>query len=178
MSKFSVGDRVNLNGVEPEEMPGKVISLDSYLVFVRWDLAEGWFIEEGDDGAEGYSAAELYLIAPAAESPAKVGADGLMEWERDLLAPAQTLESLSFAAQVDALLQEVGDMLKSKNAAYGDAALTPLRVFSKLDNAAGIRVRLDDKLSRIARGDGSGDEDAVKDLLGYLLLLRIAEAGK
>jgi len=51
-------------------------------------------------------------------------------------------------------------------------------VFSRLDNAAGIRVRLDDKLSRIARGDGSGDEDAVLDLMGYVILLRIAEAGK
>ena len=178
MSKFSVGDRVNLNGIEPEDMPGTVVSLDRHLVVVKWDLDQDWFIWEGDDGTEGYNASELYLIDPAAEGPAKVGADGPMEWERDLLAPVETLESLSFAAQVDTLLQEVGDMLKSKNAAYGDAALTPLRVFSRLDNAAGIRVRLDDKLSRIARGDGSGDEDAVKDLLGYVILLRIAEAGK
>ena len=181
MSKFSVGDRVNLNGVEPEDMPGTVVSLDRHVVVVRWDLDQDWFISEGDDGTEGYNASGLYLIAPAAEAPAaetpaKVGADGLAGWERDLLAPTETLESLSFAAQVDSLLREVGDMLKSKNAAYGDAALTPLRVFSKLDNAAGIRVRLDDKLSRIARGDGSGDEDAVKDLVGYCVLLRIAEA--
>ena len=40
-----------------------------------------------------------------------------------------------------------------------------------VDAAAGIRVRIDDKLSRLARGDGSGDEDAVKDLVGYLALL-------
>ena len=178
MSKFSVGDRVNLNGAEPEDMPGTVVALDRHIVVVRWDLAESWAILEGDDGLAVYNASELYLIDPAAENPAEISADGLLEWERELLAPAETLASLSFAAQVYTLLQEVGDMLKSKNAAYGDAALTPLRVFSRLDNAAGIRVRLDDKLSRIARGDGSGDEDAVKDLLGYLLLLRIAEAGK
>ena len=62
-------------------------------------------------------------------------------------------------------------MLRQKNRAYGDSAATPLRVFSRVDATEGIRVRLDDKLSRLARGDGSGDEDAVKDLVGYLALL-------
>ena len=153
MSKFSVGDRVNVVGIEPEVNPGTVVSLGprSNLVAVLWDQDAEF------SGAEAllHSESRLYLLAPA-----------------------ETLESLSFAAQVDSLLHEVGDMLKSKNAAYGDAALTPLRVFSRLDNAAGIRVRLDDKLSRIARGDGSGDEDAVLDLMGYVILLRIAESGK
>lgn len=35
-----------------------------------------------------------------------------------------------------------------------------------------INIRMDDKLSRIARGDGSGNEDAELDLLGYLILKR------
>jgi len=176
MSKFSVGDRVNIVGMDPDDRPGTVHELHGGTVVVQWDEdAYDGPAEHGDDLVS-HSPVDLYLIDPAAENPAKVGADGLKDWERDLLAPVETLESLSFAAQVDSLLREVGDMLKSKNAAYGDAALTPLRVFSKLDNAAGIRVRLDDKLSRIARGDGSGDEDAVKDLVGYCVLLRIAEA--
>ena len=175
MSKFSVGDRVDLENVCNDIDPGSVVSVNGTLVEVVWDS----FSYDGEDSETiEYQEGKLRLIDPAVENPAKVGADGLKDWERDLLAPVETLESLSFAAQVDSLLREVGDMLKSKNAAYGDAALTPLRVFSKLDNAAGIRVRLDDKLSRIARGDGSGDEDAVMDLLGYVILLRIAEAGK
>ena len=70
-----------------------------------------------------------------------------------------------------AFLAEVGEMLRQKNRAYGDSAANPMRVFSRVDAAAGIRVRIDDKLSRLARGDGSGDEDAVKDLVGYLALL-------
>jgi len=44
---------------------------------------------------------------------------------------------------------EVVDMLLRKNLAYGDSALNPLRVFSKADAGAGLRVRIDDKLSRI-----------------------------
>jgi hypothetical protein len=63
-------------------------------------------------------------------------------------------------------------MLLKKNIAYGDAALNPLRVFSKASLDEQIRVRLDDKISRLARGANSG-EDVELDLLGYLVLLRV-----
>jgi hypothetical protein len=69
-------------------------------------------------------------------------------------------------------LDEVKETLKSKNKAYGNSASNPVRIFSKCDADEGIKVRIDDKLSRIARGDGSGNEDAIKDLVGYLALLR------
>ena len=38
-----------------------------------------------------------------------------------------------------------------------------------------LRVRIDDKLSRLMRGNDSieRDEDIVKDLIGYLILLLI-----
>jgi hypothetical protein len=67
-------------------------------------------------------------------------------------------------------------MLVEKNIAYADSALNPLRVFAKdIDAKAQILVRLDDKLSRIARGSAAG-EDVILDLLGYLILYRIASA--
>ena len=81
----------------------------------------------------------------------------------------------TFEVEVKETLEEIGRSLIAKNAAYGDSALRPLRVFSRSDAEEGIRVRIDDKLSRLARGDGSGDEDAIADLLGYLVLLRIAQ---
>lgn len=65
-------------------------------------------------------------------------------------------------------------MLLQKNAAYGNSALDPVRVFSKADAAEQLRVRIDDKLSRLARGSNAG-EDVTGDLIGYLVLLRIAE---
>lgn len=65
------------------------------------------------------------------------------------------------------------DMLLEKNAAYGNSALDPLRVFSKADPVEQILVRLDDKLSRLKRGASAG-EDVEKDIMGYLILLRIA----
>jgi hypothetical protein len=65
------------------------------------------------------------------------------------------------------------DMLIAKNKAYGNSALEPVRVFSKADPEEQIRVRLDDKLSRLMRGEAAG-EDVEQDLMGYLVLLRIA----
>lgn len=64
-------------------------------------------------------------------------------------------------------------MLLEKNRAYGDSALRPLRVFSRASSVEQILVRLDDKLSRLARGSAAG-EDVELDLMGYLILLRVA----
>lgn len=63
-----------------------------------------------------------------------------------------------------------------KNAAYGDSALHPLQIFSKLGATEGIKARLDDKLARIQRGDADAfDENPIDDIVGYLVLLKIAE---
>jgi hypothetical protein len=83
----------------------------------------------------------------------------------------------NFGVGVPGLIAEecykVRDLLHQKNAAYGNSALDPLRVFSKADSEEQIRVRIDDKLSRLARGSAAG-EDVELDLLGYLILLRVA----
>lgn len=65
-------------------------------------------------------------------------------------------------------------LLVEKNRLYGDSALNPKRIFSRASATEQIRVRIDDKLSRIEQGETS-TEDTVQDLLGYLVLLRIAE---
>ena len=70
---------------------------------------------------------------------------------------------------------EIKAMLLEKNLKYGNSALEPKRIFSTSDPVEQIRVRIDDKLSRIStlRGNDSG-EDTVLDLIGYLILLRVA----
>lgn len=78
-----------------------------------------------------------------------------------------------FETEVRRELSLIGDLLIRKNAAYGDSALCPVRIFSKADTLEQIRVRIDDKLSRLARGSAAG-EDVEEDLLGYLILLRVA----
>lgn len=66
-------------------------------------------------------------------------------------------------------------MLLDKNARYGDSAMQPRRIFSRADHLEQLKVRIDDKLSRIATmGPDGEDEDTTGDLIGYLVLLRIA----
>jgi hypothetical protein len=71
---------------------------------------------------------------------------------------------------------EVAEFLIEKNKAYGNSALNPVRVFSRCDPVEQLRVRIDDKLSRLARGEiDYNDEDVILDLIGYMVLLRIAQ---
>jgi len=81
--------------------------------------------------------------------------------------------STPFAATVRRILADIGDLLIAKNEAYGDSALNPVRIFSTTDPLEQLRVRIDDKLSRIARGKDAG-EDVITDLIGYLVLYKHA----
>jgi hypothetical protein len=71
---------------------------------------------------------------------------------------------------------EVKQTLLEKNQAYGNSALEPLRIFSKADPLEQLNVRIDDKLSRIARGREFAGDDTELDLIGYLVLRRVARA--
>lgn len=81
---------------------------------------------------------------------------------------------LTFEARLDRALGELRAMLLAKNRAYGNSALEPIRLFSSADPVEQIKVRLDDKISRLVRGSAAG-EDVATDLMGYLVLLKIAE---
>ena len=82
--------------------------------------------------------------------------------------PPQDSQAVERAA---AWLHSVGEMLREKNRAYGDALTNPLHIFSKSSPEEGIRMHIDEKLSRVFRGDGSGEEDVKKDLVGYIAYL-------
>lgn len=69
----------------------------------------------------------------------------------------------------------IKELLLEKNRRYGDSALNPTRIFSKSDNMEQIRVRIDDKLSRLRNQQQDEDEDVIDDLIGYLVLLKIAQ---
>lgn len=66
------------------------------------------------------------------------------------------------------------DLLIYKNTRYGNSAIRPKRIFSKASPSEAVKVRIDDKLSRIEKtGITSSDEDTVSDMGGYLILLKI-----
>jgi hypothetical protein len=97
--------------------------------------------------------------------------------ERELTA---LLAQAAKAPSGDDLLAEFVNLAKTildKNIAYGDSALNPVRMFSRADTVEQIKVRLDDKLSRLSRGELAG-EDVELDIIGYLVLLRVARGRK
>lgn len=87
----------------------------------------------------------------------------------------ELVEATSFEQSVHRVTGKIADLLIAKNKAYGDSALNPVRIFSKASRIEQLNVRIDDKISRIQRGTDFGDEDTVRDLIGYLVLRLIAE---
>lgn len=73
---------------------------------------------------------------------------------------------------IKSVCKSIERTLIEKNRAYGDSAFNPVRIFSRSSVDEQLRVRIDDKLSRILRGDPDAfGEDVYADLIGYLVLL-------
>jgi len=80
-----------------------------------------------------------------------------------------------FEDAVRKVCNDVAEMLIVKNKSYGNSALEPINCFYKGDAGTSIKVRIDDKLSRIMRGNEFQGDDTVFDLIGYLVLLLISQ---
>ena len=67
-------------------------------------------------------------------------------------------------------------LLLEKNRHYGDSAFHPVKVFSQASVTERLRDRADDKIKRIMQGNPDDPEmqDSIDDLIGYLILLNIA----
>ena len=81
---------------------------------------------------------------------------------------------MTSAEKITAICDGMKSLLLEKNRRYGDSALYPLQVFSRLNPSEGIRIRLDDKLSRVKNSKELRKND-VSDLIGYLILLCASE---
>lgn len=97
---------------------------------------------------------------------------------------AENLLSVSRGANRQVVMNqwlEMSTFLKQKNDSYGSSILNPIRVFStNISRREQILVRVDDKVSRIVRGNSSVESmhDTVKDILGYAVHLRMLESEK
>lgn len=65
-------------------------------------------------------------------------------------------------------------LLLKKNISYGNSAIDPLRLFSNASTEEQIYVRLDDKLSRLKNNQSFPGDNDIDDLIGYLILLKVA----
>ena len=71
---------------------------------------------------------------------------------------------------------EIAHMLIEKNISYGNSALDPIRIFSTADSTEQLKVRIDDKLNRVKNNQGFAGDNDIDDLIGYLVLYKIAKA--
>ena len=94
-----------------------------------------------------------------------------------LIAQAWDSPQDKFKQDLDEVLNSIGELLRQKNAQYGNAALEPKRIFSKASPKEQLLVRIDDKLSRIANQQftESDNSDTIVDLIGYLVMYKIQE---
>jgi len=81
-----------------------------------------------------------------------------------------------FAHAIDEELSHIRETLVQKNNDYGNSALDPVGVFADPDPIQQLAVQIDHKLARIraTKAGSTLKEDTLKDLIGYLILLRIA----
>ena len=69
----------------------------------------------------------------------------------------------------------IKELLIHKNISYGDSAIKPANIFARGSAIENLSARIDDKLMRIAnKGLNKNTLDTVDDLIGYLVLLKIA----
>ena len=71
---------------------------------------------------------------------------------------------------------EIAQMLIDKNISYGNSALEPSRIFSTADSTEQLKVRIDDKLNRVKNSQGYAGDNDIDDLIGYLILYKIAKS--
>ena len=81
--------------------------------------------------------------------------------------------------KTDELIQEECDKLALfliyKNRMHSASVLEPLQVFSRASTAERIHVRMDDAITCIMQGDGSGENDSMLNLAGLIILDRVQE---
>ncbi len=84
------------------------------------------------------------------------------------------LNENNFNQDVTEVCAGIANLLIKKNQAYGNSALEPIGIFSRSNAIEQLNVRIDDKINRIAKGSEYPGDDTITDLIGYLILLKIA----
>ena len=76
--------------------------------------------------------------------------------------------------EIWSVCHQMAQLLIEKNISYGNSALEPVNIFSDQNHMDGLKARVDDKLSRIKNNQGYVGDNDLDDLIGYLILLKIA----
>lgn len=93
------------------------------------------------------------------------------QYKEDL---AELIRNAPSGKAISSTCDQIKWLLLKKNIAYGNSALNPIRIFAKSDTVEQLYVRIDDKLNRLKNGQKFVGDNDIDDLLGYLILLKIA----
>lgn len=93
----------------------------------------------------------------------------------DDISPSNEYQQQQFKNKLNDVLIRIELMLTEKNRKYGNSALEPINIFSKLDKIEQLKISIDHKLKRIQNQQQDDTEDNIDDLIGYLILLKIAK---
>jgi hypothetical protein len=93
------------------------------------------------------------------------------QYKEDL---ANLIRKAPSGKEISSACDQIKWLLLKKNIAYGNSALNPIRIFAKSDTVEQLYVRIDDKLNRLKNGKEFVGDNDIDDLLGYLILLKIA----
>lgn len=166
MTEFKVGDKVLVSN--------QTAHGDNYIVPTRpWPFAaEVDYVFTGADEVDGSDYGSEHGTVQVVDSTG-----GVWLVFPEMLTLVEHTPVRDSATKITETLDGIRDLLLEKNRAYGDSALDPVRVFSRANTVEQIKVRIDDKISRLARGADTDKvpEDTVRDLIGYCVLLLIAE---
>lgn len=167
-------------------------------IITLWDAFELWGYDRGFDGGlydyittfYDISHLDKYLLEDKSylhvnrHETIDILEKAIEAWQEDTVEKETTNlcseipEPSQFERDVTSITNEITLMLFSKNRKYGDAALNPTRIFSRSDSIEQLNVRIDDKINRIKNRQDDEDEDVISDLIGYLILLKIARKNK
>ena len=86
----------------------------------------------------------------------------------------ELIEKAPAGQEISDACDEIKQLLLEKNVAYGNSALNPIRIFSKAETNEQLYVRIDDKLNRLKNNQSYPGDNDVDDLIGYLVLLKVA----
>lgn len=202
MSEFSGGDAI-CSGcqteIDPKLCDCNITEGQTYKDISLKELLATWNIEDIDGFRSGVrerikvltekkNMASINRVRLKAERKEKMAMrvieklDNPLEEDRDIDETnfeVVTEEKLTeFDKGVIAVLDEIKTMLMAKNRKYGNSATNPVRAFSKADPREQIKVRIDDKISRLVRSvNKEEDEDVCVDLIGYLTILTALNKG-
>lgn len=91
----------------------------------------------------------------------------------DFSFPQTFVDDCPNGSDIIAECRDICELLLIKNRAYGSSVFKGPGIFSKLSPVEAINARIDDKLARIRQAKDFS-EDTELDLIGYLILKRIA----